>query len=47
MGGVEVDMIFDEAGDEKIAVIIAFLHPNRAAVGESLVVDFFCKNICF
>ena len=44
---MKVHVIFNEAGDEGITVIIAFLHADSAMVVKTLCSDFVGKNLGF
>ena len=47
MARMKVHVIFNEAGDEKITVVITFLHADSAMVAKSFFFDFVGKNLGF
>ena len=47
MARMKVHVVFNEAGDEKITVVITFLHTDSAVVAKTFFFDFVCKDLCF
>ena len=47
MARMKVHVVFNEAGDEEITVVIAFLHADSAMVAKTFISDFIGKNLGF
>ena len=47
MAGMKVHVIFNEAGDEEITVVITFLHADSAMIAKALFFDFIGKDLGF